>query len=247
MGAEVFNSYDCTIGISKLTSDETTESLSATNDIEIDNRGNKEVLPIIEVDVDSSTTLNSISNNANTITFSLNELSSGDNIVLDFNEQSYTLNDDNIIDDISLDGLLSLIQNEKTTFTFDFTGDITVTIKYDTYQEEEIYHYVQQFRIDESRSYDNKKPFNSNKKTDSKLTDVNYSFNITKMSTKWIDSDREFRIGYHLYNDYNYQEEYKYLIGVKFDRLDQFGWSNPNEIMKDNISGSGFDIITRNY
>ncbi|MFW6015053.1 MAG: phage distal tail protein [bacterium] len=247
MGAEVFNSHNTTITLSKLIYKEDTYNLTQSDDIVIDNRGNKEALPIIEIEVNGATSITSISNDERNIIFSLSDLVEDDVLILDFNEQSYTKNGTDIIDDISLDGLLSLIKNQETTFTFTFTGDIDITFKYFQYQEQEELHYVQNFTINENKVYEDKKPFNSNKNNNRKLNNVNYSFNISKMSVEWIDTDNEFRIGYHIKNPDTLLEEWFYLIGVTFNRVNQKGFNNPNEIFKDNISGDAIDLIERNY
>ena len=242
---EVYNSHDCCIGLSRLIENEKSFDLTETGDITIDNIANKETLPKITITANATTTLVNISNGDKNIQLDLS-LATNDELILDFNEQTYTLNNQNIMNNITLNSLLSLLENEETIFTFNFTGDITVKFNYQEYEMDEKIHYVQQMRISESKTYDKNKPFNSNKTKNLKVNNINYSFNIVKMSTKWIDTENEFRISFYVRNEDTFDEEWKYLIGVVFNRVEQKTFNDPNEIFKDNISGEGIDILTIN-
>lgn len=245
---EVFNSYDATIGLSKLSSKEEVYELSLAGNIDIDNRGNKEELIRIEIISNLDTTvINSISNGEKTITFSSGPLLTSQLMVLDFKEQIYQINSTSIVNELTLDGLLALKENEITTFKFDFTGHIDVKFIFDQYQEDEDLHYVEQFSIVENKNYNESKPYYSNKIKQRKVNNIKYDFSISKLSTKWIDTDTEYRISYYCYNQDIYYGEWKYIIGVIFDNVEQKAFNNPNDIFKDTISGNGMDIITRNY
>lgn len=246
--AEVYNSYDTWTYISELTEITDTHSITDTTDIIVDNKGNKRVLPVIEIEVDGTTTINSISNDEQVIQLNSFVLDGGDKLILNFRDQIYEHYDNsddavnNIISDIALSDLIAIKENEKNTFTFDVVGSCDISITYETYNNDEQLHYMEQFKINKDLNYKKIKPFNSNKITKQILDDIKYTFSITKLQVDWLDEEKEYRIKYRRYNSDTYKEDIHYLVGCRFDRLDN-GYNSPDDIMQDNVSGTATNIL----
>ena len=246
---EVLNSYDTWIYISKLVNRRENFTMGGITDISINNYGNKEVFPIIEMT--GIFTINNISNGIQIITFNTPmEVGSNNKLTLNFAEQIYELTDNflgqtsNIIEDITIYDLITVKENTLNTYTFDIIGSGEITFKYDAYGPEEELHYVEQFNINKGLNYRTIKPFNGDKINKQILDDVKYTFSITKLQVDWLDEREEYRITYKQYNSDTYNEKVYYLIGVKLDRLDS-GYNNLNEIIQDNISGTAINMLNK--
>jgi hypothetical protein len=243
MGAEVFNSFDVDIEITKLI----TKTESYTSDFIIDNKGNRRVYPILEITTADTLTLNIITNNNQTITFNSISLTSSDTLILNFKEQVYEKNGSNIIDNITDIDLIYLEANIENNFSFDYSGNLNVDVTYDTYSISSREKYVENFKINRSDSYNKKKPFNSNKKNEQKRVSTDYTLTMGKMPINWdsyddIENEEEFRITYYEYNDYTYEEEKRYLVGVKFNSWDR-GFDQQGDFIMTNVSGEALDIL----
>ena len=245
--AEVLNSFDTWLYISKLTNKTESFSITGITNITIDNTGNKKVLP--QMELSGIATINSITNSEEVIQFDTAiALELNDKLTLDFKSQIYEFYDNSLatttdlISDIIITDLITVKENVENTYTFDVVGDCDIDITYETYYQEEKMHYVEQFKINKSLGYKSKKPFNSNKVINRKLDDVKYSFNISKMQVGNLNEEDEFCLKWYKYNDQTYNESMEYLVGVRFDRLDD-GYSNVNEVIQDVISGTAINIL----
>lgn len=243
MGAEVFNSFDVDIEITKMVS----KTENYTSDFSINNSANRRVFPVLEITTDNGLTLNSITNNSQTISFNSLSLSYGDSLKLDFKEQIYELNGNNIIDKITDINIIYLEADKINDFSFNYSGDSNTSITYLAYGVSSREKYLKSFKINKNDNYEEKKPFNGNKITNKKRTSESYSFNMSKMPVDWdlyndIKNGEEFRIKYIETNDYTNVIFQKYLVGVTFDSWDR-GFSQQGDMIITNVNGDAIDLL----
>ena len=243
MGAEVFNSFDVDIEITKLVS----KTENYTSNFSINNSANRRVFPTLEITTVDGITLDSITNNGQTISFNSISLNSSDTLNLDFKNQSYTKNGNNIIDSISNIDMIYLEADKVNDFSFNYSGDLDVSITYHTYSVGSREKYLESFKITKNDDYKKKRPFNSNKVVDKKLTSESYSFNMSQMPINWglyedIKNGEEFRIKYIETNDHTNVIFQKYLVGVTFGSWDR-GFSQQGDMIITNVSGDAIDLL----
>lgn len=244
---QVYDSFDSTISIAE--SVEKTENYNNVNSVVIDNTGNKTVYPVFEITTTiNGLALDSITNGDQSIVFdSIMNLASGDNLVLDFENQIYELNGISVINDITISSLISIIQNIENIIQFTYTGDINIKLTYETYDNEVELHYLETFKPTIDANYRTSSVFDSVEKGVSKLNGYSYNFNIRKMTVDSffydkITQSKDLRIKYKKYNPATYEEDVKYLIGAYLEKWDE-GFSSMGEFIFSNVSGKAKTII----
>lgn len=251
MGAPVFAAYETKISIDKLTSKTDSFSIADDDSHEIDNEGNGDYFPKITITADGSVNLSSVNNNGEQLIDLDLSLSDGEVLELDFANQIYEHDSQNIINDIDFpdNKRLYLIANKINTIDFSCSGDIDVEIDYEQYESNSDESFVRSFTIEEDIDFGILKPTIRNKVINKKIQERIYNFSIGKMPINWglyesVESEKIHRINYT--EDHSSNDEYfeKCLIGVTFNSYERSFSGNDGLIMTD-VSGEGMDLLTK--
>ncbi|MFW6030280.1 MAG: phage distal tail protein [Halanaerobiales bacterium] len=241
---EVFSGNDVFLSIAPKTIK--TNDVTTDNNFEIDNRGNKNVFPKFTILFNNTTNIQNIQNGDQLIEFDNLSISDGDELVLDFKEQVYELNGENVIDDLNFPNnkLIYLISNEVNEFSVDTDEELDIEVEYDSYDVKKIMNYKTNLSITRRPNYNELKPYNDIKILDRKLQEMEYVFTIGKHALDWVESDKEYRIEYEEYNEDTLDSNYKYLVGVVFSDVSR-GFDEPTGIINNRFSGSAIDILNK--
>lgn len=247
MTIKIFDSYDATIYIAELIDTYETALISGSQSYTVDNEGGRYVYPSLEITTPTTANMNGIwlSNGTQEFEFKENvSLSSSDILLLDFENQVYKKNNDDISDIINFPNneIIEIIKNKENEFEFTINnGEVEVKINYKKYNQEK------EKRIPFVENFSLNSIINLNSRGNK--TDERYTLNITKMPVDWelydgISDNKEYRITYHEYNPQNFEEHKRALIEVKFSSWDRK--FNMGEFVLSSISGNGDSIIKLN-
>ena len=248
---DALNSYDTIIKVSVKEGTKNTQTFDSedTKEIEIDNSNMLAQYPVIELEFNSSMTgdFKIVNDNLTLETEGLN-IENGDVLLLDFENQIYELNSNNIIEDIILNNRFKLFENSSNTIEINCNADIEVTISYQNYSNSIDIDYVEGFNWDFNNRYREKQSFNKKETGERVLTSQNIGLSIGKISAdyyfyqKAIEEDNLFRFEYTEDNrDSNYTET-KYLVDVSFDRYRR-GFNNPDDFIMTDITGTALKLL----
>ncbi|MFW6172337.1 MAG: hypothetical protein ACOC5T_01145 [Elusimicrobiota bacterium] len=243
---EVFAGYETIIELAPSIEKDDNFEISDDTEVEINNQGNKAVFPRFEFIATDTFTLDSIEVDDVKVSFDNVELSENDELVLDFADQIYELEGNDIIEDISFDDddRIYLLENDKTTIQINATGEADLTVYYSGYDIVDRLHFVEEFRIEKVNNYEQKMSFSKSHPSDYDYVDSEYSFNIRKLSTDWIEDDKKYRIMYHEENPDTLEENLKYLIGAVFTDYRR-GYNQPDGILADRLTGEAIKILDK--
>lgn len=227
MTVKIFDSLESEISVSKLMDTTDSFSFTDTGTISIDNSNTQLNYPTFTITTTTSATISGVflSQDGNSVSFDVSKsLGDTDELVLDFNKQSYTFNGSNVIGDMTIDDLIALKENMVNDIDITCSGDVDIQVDYKGYDTNNELHYVEDFSITADKGYRDKKSYNSNKKSGKQLEEENYSLSINKMNTDWqlfddFESDNTFRIKYYNRVPTTYETVEKYLIGIKFEQF----------------------------
>ena len=242
---EVFSGVDVFLSIAPKFSKNINKSVDNTFDI--DNKGNKDVIPKIIITSDTTVELNNIKNNYQELEFENDiTITDTDELILNFKDQIYELNNNNIISNLNFPNnqLIYLVSNEINTFEINANGTLNFQFEFDSYDTKKEVHYKDNFTLNRRPGYEDLKPFNSNKIISRDYQGTSYSFTIGKKALDWIDEEKEYRIEYEELNEDTLDCHYKYLVGVVFDNVRR-GFNEPTGIINNRLSGEAIDVLDK--
>lgn len=246
MEATVFAAYETSIDTAIL--GEVTNSYTiSSGSISIDNQATNMQYPKLEITSDSSN-ITEIEIGGNTV--QLNKtISTGDNLILDFNEQEYTVNGIDIIEDLTFTNSdrPKLLEDSITDINITFTNTITVDVTYKEYSNVMTNEYVQDFRISVDRSFLSDRKFKKNNIKQLILESENFNVSFSNMAYDWqlfdaIENDTPIRITYredHTNGDKSYE---KYLTGIKFSTYERY-YRDSTGIIFESLVGEGNNLL----
>lgn len=171
------------------------------------------------------------------VSISFEEEVDASEVILDFENQKYTADGDNIADIISFndDERLYIEEDEETTIEL----SVSSQIDYYYYPEKQRERFVESFQISGEVEFNGSR----NKKIDN-----NYSFNLSEYKVddssllESIKNGDIFRIKFRNVELENYETEESYLLEVTIDDWDE-GYSRVGDIIVTNISGEAQQLI----
>jgi len=246
MEATVFAAYETSIDTAIL--EETTSNHTiSSGSISIDNTANREQYPILEITSDNSV-ISEIEIGSNVVQLD-KTITTGDILLLDFKNQEYSLNDVNIIEDLTFNtsDRPILLENAISDVNISFTNSISVTITYDTYSSLMINEYVQDFRISVDKSFISDSKFKKNNKDRLILNTENFNISFSNMAYNWnfynaLENNETIRITYNE-NHTNGDKEYtRHLVGVKFNTYERY-FRDGTGIIFESLVGEGTKLL----
>lgn len=246
MEATVFAAYETTIDTAIL--EEVINSYSiSSGSITIDNTGNDKQYPKLEITSDNST-ISEVEIGGNIVQFD-KTVTTGDNLVLDFKEQEYTLNGSDIIED------LTFTTDDRPVFTIDsifdinisFTNSLTVEVTYNNYTNLMTNEYVQDFRISVEKSYQTDRKFKNKNLNNLVLDTENYNVSFSNMAFDWelfdaIEDDTPIRITYNEDHTNGNKDFTKHLINIKFNTYERY-FRDSTGIIFESLVGEGTKLL----
>lgn len=249
MESEVFSAYETEIKLSKMIKESETYNGASGLSFNIDNSYNDKVYPKFIILAQGGVTLSSIQNDNQLIEFDNITLSNGQELILDFENQIYTIEAESIIDDIIFDGedRLFLYPNEENTINLTFDGELDLQIEYNHYENNLNFYYVRSFEIVVNNRFNRVKPFSDTKTKKRDKTETIFSFNISKLTADWnlyetVLEDNLFRISYeedHTNGDKLFNN---YLVGVSFNDYTR-GFNREDGLIITDINGEGTNLL----
>mgnify|MGYP000323605863 CR=1 FL=1 len=246
MEATVFAAYETSIDTAIL--EETTSNHTiSSGSISIDNTANREQYPILEITSDNSV-ISEIEIGSNVVQLD-KTITTGDILLLDFKNQEYSLNDVNILEDLTFNtsDRPILLENAISDVNISFTNSISVTITYDTYSSLMINEYVQDFRISVDKSFISDSKFKKNNKDRLILNTENFNISFSNMAYNWnfynaLENNETIRITYNE-NHTNGDKEYtRHLVGVKFNTYERY-FRDGTGIIFESLVGEGTKLL----
>lgn len=156
-------------------------------------------------------------------------------LTLDFNEQEYKVNGENIISDLNFvdDEIVYLPENEEVTVEVDGSGELEYYIYKDFDREE----FINNLTITFDRETVNNRP----------LDDKDYSFSISKLAYDWnwfdlSQEEEKYRIKYvedHSTEDKKYT---KCLVGVVIEDYNR-NFGDGEDILEESLDGLAESIL----
>lgn len=226
---DVLDSFDATIHLDKINYIPSSHTFNSQTNVEIDNNGYSGYKPKIEITTSGSVTLDGVfienaSDNSQRLEFSTSlVVGSTDTLTLNFEEQKYTLNGNNILDYLSFPNgnLIEILPNKVQNLIFYTSSSINVTVYSKQVSDTVEIHYIEDFSISKSKSYKSISPFNSIEIQDTIVDSEEKNFSISKMAVNWdyydaFDSGEEYRIRYEEYNPETFITYNRYLTGINF-------------------------------
>ena len=246
MEATVFAAYETSIDTAIL--EEVTNSYTiSSGSISIDNQATNMQYPRLEITSDSSN-ITAIEIGGNIVQFS-KVISTGDTLILDFNEQEYVLNGTDIIEDLTFvsSDRPKLLEDSITDINITFTNTITVDVTYKEYNNIMTNQYVQDFRISVDRGFLSDRKFKKNNIKQLILESENFNVSFSNMAYDWqlfdaIENDIPIRITYrenHTNGDKSYE---KHLTGIKFNTYERY-YRDSTGIIFESLVGEGNNLL----
>jgi len=208
------------------------DSKSGTS-ITIDNTGCERIYPKVVI---TNEVLNGIIISS-PIQISVDEQIDATEVILDFENQQYTADGNNIIDIISFDDNERLYIEENEEVTIDLS--VLSEVNYYYYPEQQRERFVESFQID------GEVEFNASR---TKKIENNYNFSLSQykvFDSNILDNIKNgdiFRIKFRNVELENYQTEEQYLLEVTIDDWDE-GFGRVGDIIVKNISGEAQQLI----
>jgi len=246
MEATVFAAYETSIDTAIL--EEVTNSYTVSSgSISIDNQATNMQYPRLEITSDN-TNITEVEIGGNTV--QLNKtISTGDTLILDFNEQEYALNETDIIEDLTFlnSDRPKLLMDSITDINITFTNTITVNVTHKEYSNILTNEYVQDFRISVDRGFLSDRKFKKNNIKQLILESENFNVSFSNMAYDWqlfdaIENDTPIRITYredHTNGDKSYK---KYLTGIKFNTYERY-YRDSTGIIFESLVGEGNNLL----
>lgn len=246
MEATVFAAYETSIDTAIL--EEITNSYTiSSGSISIDNQATNMQYPRLEITSDNSN-ITEVGIGGNTV--QLNKtISTGDTLILDFNEQEYALNGTDIIEDLTFvsSDRPKLLEDSISDINITFTNTITVDVTYKEYSNILTNEYVQDFRISVDRGFLSDRKFKKNNIKQLILESENFNVSFSNMAYDWqlfdaIENDTPIRITYredHTNGDKSYE---KHLTGIKFNTYERY-YRDSTGIIFESLVGEGNNLL----
>ena len=177
-------------------------------------------------------------------------VSNGDELILDYENQIYTLNGDNIIEDISFEnGRFKIVENKINRVEIECNVALDLEVKYDSYENSVNIKYLEGLNWDINNRYREKQPFNEVNTKDRLLTSQNIGISINKISSNYFFYEKAIKEGkllrFEYIEDNRDDEDYyvsKMLVGVSLDRYRR-GFNNPDDFIMSDITGTVLDVL----
>ena len=237
MEANVFAGYEKLIRLDPVEEKTSTFTGSTT----IDNKYNPPIYFKLTLSITSSLSSIVVETGAYSIEFS-GTLSNGDTLVLDFINQEYLLNGNDIISDITFTNNKRphLLEDSETLVSITPTTGYSAEINYHQYVQGDTFSFVENYQINSNNEF-------SRPRTDSNnIVDTEYNIRCQKMVLDWelynyIETGKPLRIAY--FEEHTNGNKYfeRFLTDVFFDSY-QRSASNSTDIIMETISGDGENL-----
>lgn len=246
MEATVFAAYETEINTGIL--EENVESFTiSSGSITVDNQANEAQYPKLVITSDSSD-ITGVEIGGNSISLD-KSLTNDDTLVLDFKEQEYTLNDTDIVEDITFNSSDRpiLLADSIATIDITFTDSISVDVTHFQYRDIITNSYVQDFRISIDRSHNSDRKFKKKNVNNLILSSENFNISFSNMAYDWelyeaIKDDTPVRVTYHEEHTNGDKTFTKYLTGIKFGTYERF-YRDSTGIIFESLVGEGTELI----
>lgn len=245
---EVLSGYDTQVYLATEQLKTVNSTLTGVSSVSIGNVDNSRQLPKITITANGTLTFDSISDGTNVVNFTLANLALGDTLVLDFENQEYSLNGSSIIDSLSFtNSLIEIAEDTTTSLTIGAVGDYDITVEYMGYGSEDTVAYLETFSISYKQNYQNKRDYKTNKIINSKLIQTDCSLSISKLnvSDKYLFDvldGKNFRIKFNEQNPLSLENVTHVLLGVNFENY-KGGFNKIDDLIVTDVNGFAKELI----